>query len=52
MNKSGLGLAVITLLFGFGMIEVRASGLDAPRAAQIIAALDGGTQHKINLIVG
>ncbi len=52
MNKSGLGLAVMTLLFGFGMIEVGANGLDGPGAAQVIAALDGGTQHKINLIVG
>ena len=34
-----------------GIIRVRAKAGSQPGAAEIIAALDGGTQYKINLIV-
>ena len=34
-----------------GIIEVHAKAGDTPGTAQITAALDGGPQYKINLII-
>ncbi len=56
ITTKGVPIVLSSQVFGpgyarLGIVEVRAKAGDTPGTAQIVAALDGGTQYVINLIV-